>query len=297
MEIQKRDILKLFFIFFIFLYLMTIILLPIVTIFHIDLSSLDYRKLTALDLIISLAQTVIVICCYGNILKRDYRAFKEDTRKDKILEFIKDVIIGFFLFMVFKLIGAYLSELIGFLLGIKDLTSDNQNTIELLTGSAPAMMMISTVILAPILEEMIFRGAIRTVIKNKKVFITVSGLIFGSMHFIDSEIFFGALLLMGIITSLILDNSQYNKKKKILLSIGICIFIALMGIGLFTIFHGSIIEALTNIQISEIIGGITYIAAGLYLAYLYATKDNIYLNIGVHALNNLFSMIVILFLQ
>ena len=46
--------------------------------------------------------------------------------------------------------------------------------------------------------------------------------------------------------------------------------------------------------INEIINSISYIAMGMYLAYIYAKENNIYINIGVHSLNNILSMIVLL---
>ena len=52
-----------------------------------------------------------------------------------------------------------------------------------------------------------------------------------------------------------------------------------------------------SLNISETINSISYIALGMYLAYLYIKEDNIIINIGVHALNNILSMIALLLLS
>ena len=154
------------------------------------------------------------------------------------------------------------------------------------------MMIISTVVLAPILEETIFRGAIRKVMKNKKVFITVSGLLFGLMHVIDSVTFYVELLVLGIVISYLLERKDKKRYYNVVLA-----SIAIMA--LFAIFYyfqyGNLLLAIKGLDISELVGGITYVVAGIYLAYIYVKKDSIWLNIGIHSLNNLLSMILILF--
>ena len=60
--------------------------------------------------------------------------------------------------------------------------SNNQSDIVELLGSYPVYTLITTVLLAPIIEELIFRLSIRKIFKNDILFIAMSGLIFGSMH-------------------------------------------------------------------------------------------------------------------
>ena len=62
-------------------------------------------------------------------------------------------------------------------------TSQNQQTIIDQLRSYPAYIVIVTIFIAPILEELIFRVSIYKIIgKYKWLFIILSGLIFGSMH-------------------------------------------------------------------------------------------------------------------
>lgn len=295
MDIKIKDILKLGFVFVFFSYFIVILLLVISLIFNIDLDTISYFKLTVIDLIGSCIVGVVIMFLYRNLLKNDYKKSLKTFEKPKIINFIKTVFIGFLEFLAIKVLSAYAVEFIYLISGITNTITDNQNAIEILTGSAPAMMMISTVILAPIIEELVFRGAIRKVIKNKKVFIAVSGLVFGLVHVVNSLTLTFEIIFLGFIISLVLGTEKIDKKKKkwLITAALVCTFITFAQI--YYCLYGTLIGAITAIDLKEIIGSITYITAGIYLAHLYATKDNIYLNIGVHAFNNLFSMILILF--
>ena len=58
----------------------------------------------------------------------------------------------------------------------------NENQVQSLITSAPLLAMALTTIFAPIIEEIIFRKSIQDFIKNKWLFIIISGLIFGYLH-------------------------------------------------------------------------------------------------------------------
>lgn len=73
----------------------------------------------------------------------------------------------------------YLSCIIVVLIKGSNTTSVNQQIAE----SLPMLYIIpSCIIYAPFVEELIFRGSIRRLIKNEKIFIIVSGLAFGFIH-------------------------------------------------------------------------------------------------------------------
>lgn len=65
-------------------------------------------------------------------------------------------------------------------------TSANDQSVRTLFNSYPIYMFLSAVIIAPFTEELVFRQSIRYIIKNKYVFIIVSGLVFGFMHVLAS---------------------------------------------------------------------------------------------------------------
>ncbi len=62
----------------------------------------------------------------------------------------------------------------------------NQESINETLKVAPIYMYLSAVLIAPILEELVFRQAIRYIFPNNVVFIIMSGLIFGALHVIGS---------------------------------------------------------------------------------------------------------------
>lgn len=62
----------------------------------------------------------------------------------------------------------------------------NQQAINELFNVVPIYVIISSVLLAPILEELIFRLSFRYIFKNDTIFIMLSGIIFGGMHIIGS---------------------------------------------------------------------------------------------------------------
>lgn len=100
-------------------------------------------------------------------LKRDIKAFI-DNRKVYFKEIVKTFAIALLCYLPIALI---LSLTLG--------QSTNQNTI----NELPMWFtVIIGVIIAPICEEIIFRGFIRKIIKNDIVFIIISSLIFGIIH-------------------------------------------------------------------------------------------------------------------
>ena len=71
-------------------------------------------------------------------------------------------------------------------------TSVNQKTLE----SLPLLYLLpAAIICAPIIEEILFRGCLRRLIKNDKLFIITSGLIFGLLHTINEPTFFNMIIV------------------------------------------------------------------------------------------------------
>ena len=65
-------------------------------------------------------------------------------------------------------------------------TSANDATIRQIFDNYPLYMIIQSIIIAPLTEEIVFRQSIRYLVKNNILFIIISGLVFGSMHTITS---------------------------------------------------------------------------------------------------------------
>jgi len=191
----------------------------------------DAKDYGYVDTLLELIYAVVIYLLYSKNMNKDFA----DT-KNSFKTFINRVLKYFAVFFVLKIGSAIVTSIVGFAIGAEIGESENQNMIIKITESAPLMMIISSVILAPIVEEGIFRLGLRKVISNDYLFIVLSGLIFGLMHIFPTDL--------------------------------------------------SLSVALTY--------GITYVTMGIYLAYIYVDTDNIWINIIIHALNNLISMLAII---
>lgn len=116
------------------------------------------------------------------------------------------------------------------------------------------------------------------------------------MHVTGSITLLLELLLLGVVLSLILSNDKITKDNKKMLSVVALVIILLLFGGIFYFQKGNLIKVIMNADLVEVFGSVIYISMGLFLAALYAKHENILLNIGVHAVNNLLGVIALLFL-
>lgn len=65
-------------------------------------------------------------------------------------------------------------------------TATNQEAINTIFTQVPIYIIISSVFFAPLVEETVFRLSIRNMFQNDKLFIFISGLVFGAIHVIGS---------------------------------------------------------------------------------------------------------------
>ena len=192
-------------------------------------NTFNYKDYTYFNVLIELILFVVVMLLYNKEFKKDYKIFKLNSKDN-----IRKIISYFALFIALKIGTALISSILSFALNYTLGESENQEAVMKLVSAEPLLMIINTCILAPFVEEGIFRLSIRKVFNNKYLFILVSGLFFGMMHIFPTD----------LPTSLALIYS------------------------------------------------ITYVAMGFYLAYIYTETENIWFVIFIHALNNLFSMII-----
>ena len=195
----------------------------------INYNTFNYKDYTYFNVLIELILFVVVMLLYNKEFKKDYKIFKLNVKDN-----IRKIISYFALFIALKIGTALVSSILSFALNFTLGESENQEAVMKLVSAEPLLMIINTCILAPFVEEGIFRLSIRKVFNNKYLFILVSGLFFGMMHIFPTD----------------LPTSQ------------------------------------------ALIYSITYVTMGFYLAYIYTETENIWFVIFIHALNNLFSMII-----
>ena len=78
----------------------------------------------------------------------------------------------------------------------------NQENIVSVLDSFPIYTILLSVVFAPILEELLFRGLIRKTIKDKWFYILFSGILFGTLHVIDDFQSYYELLYILVYSSL-----------------------------------------------------------------------------------------------
>ncbi len=81
-------------------------------------------------------------------------------------------------------------------------TSTNQAELTKQFSETPILIGLLSIIYAPFVEEILFRGIIRKFINNKYLFIIISGLLFGVAHVIDDFKSIGELLYVFVYGSL-----------------------------------------------------------------------------------------------
>lgn len=120
-----------------------------------------------------LGRIVIAIIPFYAILKRDIKEFFEN-KKDYIREIIK-------YFAIIILFYIPVTLIVSLITGSE---ATNQSIIKEIPIWITAILAI---LVAPISEEILFRGFLRRIFKNDWVFIAISGIIFGAIHCMYAE--------------------------------------------------------------------------------------------------------------
>lgn len=182
MKDNVKNIFKLI-ISFVLFFNLSLVIAYIFKLVGINYSNFNYIDYACLNTFIELIMFVVILLFYKKYLKKDLVLFKLNKK-----DYIKKIISYFLIFLIVKYGVALFSSLLLVMLGSDLVTSENQETVVTLAKTLPFMMMISTSLLAPFVEEGIFRLGIKKVINNKYLFILVSGLIFGFMHIFPTEL-------------------------------------------------------------------------------------------------------------
>lgn len=159
--------------------------------FNDTVASLDSMSMVIyLNVFIGIASLLMAIWIFKDFLLDNLRAFRVTILEDSIWSC--SIGIG----LVYALSFASNIIVMGLLaiLGLDKSSSANQQLVETLLNGAPLLMMFQAVILAPIVEEVLYRGLIfRTVYSyNKNAAHIISAFLFGFSH-IYSALFAGDL--------------------------------------------------------------------------------------------------------
>ena len=144
---------------------------------HINTSELP----TIIKVAYTLSVELLMIALIFYIFEKEFKAAFQDIKKNHLKYFnqnLKYYIIG----LIVMMISNILINILGGGLSTNETAIRNEFT------ALPIYTFISAVILAPILEESVFRLSFRAIFKNDFLFITISSLIFGGLHLITNPL-------------------------------------------------------------------------------------------------------------
>lgn len=209
---KKKDIIyliKLFVIIFLF-FNINLLIIPVLNLFGIDSLLYDGADIAYLNALDELVLFGVVYLLYHKDFKRDFNNFKLNSKNN-----FSRICYYFAMCLAIKIGFSFLTGVLSMIFGVEIGSSENQNIINSITNSAPFIMLISTSLLAPFVEEGIFRLGFKRVFKEKYTFIIISGLVFGLMHIFPTDLPFYVALIqsivyvaMGIYLAYIYDQSD-----------------------------------------------------------------------------------------
>lgn len=170
-----------------------IIFRDILLLFNVSYYFFDEKQKILYSVISTAIYLLIVIFLYRKELKEEILDFKENYKK----YLSKNILIYLAGILLMGLTNIILTKITGSSL------SGNEAIIRERIVKYPIYTAISAVLLAPIVEELIFRKSLKNIFKFKYLFIIISGLIFGILHiqnFSDmNEILYSiAYIIMGL---------------------------------------------------------------------------------------------------
>ena len=136
---------------------------------------------------------IIFMIMYFERVKND---FKRLTKKD----------IGFVFLMFIAVLVANFG--ISIVLELLNITNANQDGVITMIEDYLVFTSIYVVLIAPFIEELIFRKALDTMINNQKAFILVSGLLFGAMHSLNLSMI--VYVVIGVLFALTYLKTNRN---------------------------------------------------------------------------------------
>jgi membrane protease YdiL (CAAX protease family) len=148
-------------------------LIPIY-LFHISHSTPSINVL--LSAFSSCILVIILFLIYRKDLKKEWKIFKEAPGE------IMNTTFGYwFIGMIIMLIS---NTIIISLTGSSG--AQNEKLVQSMIKSLPVIMLINAGLFAPFNEELVFRKSLHKIFKNKWLYITLSGAIFGFLHVVGT---------------------------------------------------------------------------------------------------------------
>lgn len=179
----------------------------------IDLKKLDIFSLSTYLIIYETLTLAVVIYVYKDELITSFNDFKCNIKKYFNTYFKYWILILLLMFISNTIITNFTTSEV----------ATNQEIILADLKIAPIYILFSTILIAPLLEELIFRFCIKKIIpKPSIIYIIISGVLFGSMHVIlTMENIADLLFIIPYSIPGIVFAYLYNKTENIFIPAGI----------------------------------------------------------------------------
>ena len=148
-----------------------------IALFNINVNNYTASDLAIVNTFTDLILVLILVVLYFKELKKEFKTFKNSWKLSMDTAF-KYWFIGLMIMCISNIAIGLITSL-----G----TSSNEQAVQGLINSTPYLMLFTAGILAPIAEEITFRKGVSKIFKNKWVYATASGLIFGFLHVMGSS--------------------------------------------------------------------------------------------------------------
>lgn len=145
----------------------------------------------SIKVVYSILWETIIMCSIIFLLSKQLTKNFKDLKKNH-----KEYFKKYFKFWLISVAIMMVSNVFITLITGSELSS-NESTLRETFKISPIYIYFSSVIFAPAVEELVFRRSIKNIIRNKYIFILVSGLVFGGLHVIGD--FSGPLDLLYLI--------------------------------------------------------------------------------------------------
>lgn len=155
----------------------TLIQIFFVKIFNINLDKITDKEATIISCAASFIITILLIAFYKKDLKKEWKIFKENLSENLDIGF-KYWILGLGIMITTNLIINFI-----FRAG----QANNEEAVQRMIKAVPYLLLIFAGVFAPITEEITFRKVFKDIIKNKVIYVLISGLLFGYLHVSSAE--------------------------------------------------------------------------------------------------------------
>ncbi len=168
----------------------------------------------------------VFIIIYGTIIKNDAINYKSSWLKNTLF-----IIVGFIILVALTYLMNYIYSLFGF--GEDDTSQNQQTIIDMLKSDGKIYMILYSVILAPIFEEIVFRKLFYSALKeNTKLpvwaIVLIISAVFAFIHVSDVESF--VYFPQYFVLALIITSGYALAKENIFVSLGLHFLNNLMGV-------------------------------------------------------------------